>query len=248
LHESPWGDSRQVNTLIEQGFVGDGVLLPEYLCDRVPVVGRGMAIWQVRVSRPGEPVHEVLGGIEQPSVIAAGADVIRRFSKLDRTLAATTHPLGGRESLFIGQAAGGEMYNQSPTRFTIDGTRRWLSPTTPEQAERQLREVLATVEHGGANLDADFILVRDAFEFSPDDPLVNAFQSASTAIMGQPLPIGAKPFVDDGNAFVSRGGVCAITHGPDAQGAHTANESVPVDELVRVANVYALTAIAYCAT
>jgi acetylornithine deacetylase/succinyl-diaminopimelate desuccinylase-like protein len=66
--------------------------------------------------------------------------------------------------------------------------------------------------------------------------------------MGQPLPIGAKPFVDDGNAFVSRGGVCAITHGPDAQGAHTANESVPVDELVRVANVYALTAIAYCAT
>jgi len=29
-------------------------------------------------------------------------------------------------------------------------------------------------------------------------------------------------------------------------GAHTVNESVSLDELVRVAQVYALTAVAYC--
>jgi len=64
---------------------------------------------------------------------------------------------------------------------------------------------------------------------------------------GRELPIGAKPFVDDGNTFIRRGGVPAITHGPDAKGAHTLNEEVSVDELVRVATVYALAAIGFCA-
>ena len=37
-----------------------------------------------------------------------------------------------------------------------------------------------------------------------------------------------------------------LTHGPLAQGAHTTRETVSLDELVRVARVYALTAVAYC--
>src|SRR5262245_53811680 len=31
LHETPWGDGRQLDQLIAEGFVGDAVLLPEYL-------------------------------------------------------------------------------------------------------------------------------------------------------------------------------------------------------------------------
>ena len=34
--------------------------------------------------------------------------------------------------------------------------------------------------------------------------------------------------------------------GPNATGAHTIDESCPVSELVRVAQVYALAALAYC--
>jgi len=58
--------------------------------------------------------------------------------------------------------------------------------------------------------------------------------------------LGAKIFVDDGSTYISTGGIPALTHGPDAKGAHTLNEAVPVAELVRVAQVYALTAIAFC--
>ena len=53
-------------------------------------------------------------------------------------------------------------------------------------------------------------------------------------------------FVDDGNTFVHVAGVPAITHGPDGKGARTVDEEVPVNELVRTAMVYALTAIEYC--
>src|SRR5262249_56144508 len=43
LHEAPWGDSRQIDQLIRDGHRGDAVLLPEPLCDILPVAGRGSA-------------------------------------------------------------------------------------------------------------------------------------------------------------------------------------------------------------
>ncbi len=41
-------------------------------------------------------------------------------------------------------------------------------------------------------------------------------------------------------------GVPVLTHGPLARGAHATRETVSLDELVRVARVYTLTAVAYC--
>src|SRR5579863_5101828 len=47
LHEAPWGDGRQLEALIREGYVGDAVLIPEYLNAVVPVVGRGLATWKI---------------------------------------------------------------------------------------------------------------------------------------------------------------------------------------------------------
>ena len=66
------------------------------------------------------------------------------------------------------------------------------------------------------------------------------------AISGDILPFGAKPFCDDANSFWSIAGVPAITHGPTAGGAHTLDEWVSIDDLVRVARLYALTALEFC--
>ncbi len=247
LHELPWGDGSQVDGLIREGYIGDGVLLPEYLSDQLSVIGRGMCVLEIDVTRSGEPVHEVLGGKQQPSVISAGAELIRRFDELDQELAKLTHPMAGCESIFFGQIAGGEIYNQSPTELKISGTRRWLPGTTIESAQQQFFDVLADVaQKSGTQIEGNFQVARDAFELDQQHPLVAAFQSSHTSAVGKPLPIGAKPFVDDGNTFVRGGGIAAITHGPAATGAHTVNEQVPVDELVRVALVYALTAVEFC--
>jgi acetylornithine deacetylase/succinyl-diaminopimelate desuccinylase-like protein len=247
LHETPWGDGSQVNGLIAAGCVGDGVLLPEYVADRLPVIGRGLAVWEVRVSRPGVPVHEVLGGIEQPNVIAAGSEVVRRFMELDQQLARLTHPLAGRESVFVGQMHGGEIFNQSPTELKLSGTRRWLPGTSIAEAERSFQGILSDVAtRTGTEISGRFQVARDAYELDANEPLLTAFQSAHAGATGQPLPTGAKPFVDDGNAFVRMAGLPAISHGPNATGAHTLNERCPVSELARVALVYALTAVAFC--
>lgn len=248
LHETPWGDGTHIDALIEGGYLGDGVLLPEYLSSCLPVAGRGLAVLNIEVKREGQPVHEVIGGIEQPNVIAAGGEVIQRLMQLDRELSKLTHPMAGRESTFVGQVNSGEIYNQSPTELKIAGTRRWLAGSEIETVKKQYHDLLAEVaQQSGTQIAGKFQVARDAFELNPQDPFLVAFQSAYLAATGQEIPHGAKPFVDDGNAFIRDGGIPAVTHGPDAKGAHTLNEEVPVDELVRVALVYALTAVSFCA-
>lgn len=254
LHESPWGDGRQLNQLIADGNVGDAVLLPEYLSDVLPVIGRGGLTWLATIKRDGSPVHEVMRP-DEPNVIAVGAELTRRILDLDQRLKDKTHPLAGRESAFIGQIHGGQIFNQYPQECWLEGTRRWLPETqrAPEikraDVEIELRALtLALANETGTNIRLDINLMRDAFVL-PDHPFVDAFQRAYMTISkGRPLPTGAKPFCDDGNSFWALAHVPAITHGPKAGGAHTLDEWVSIDDLVRVAKVYALTALEFCSS
>jgi acetylornithine deacetylase/succinyl-diaminopimelate desuccinylase-like protein len=109
------------------------------------------------------------------------------------------------------------------------------------------RDLLSELSRGtGVPVSAEFRFIRDAFHLPEDDPLTRAFQQAYTAVSGAPLRAGPKPFVDDGNSFYGMRRVPAITHGPRAGGQHTAHEWVEGDDLVRVAGLYALTAVLYC--
>ena len=92
LHEAPWGFGQQLDRLIADGCVGDAVLIPEPLCDHLPVAGRGQACWEATIRRPGPPVHEVMRPADEPSVIAAGAELVARLDRLDERLAADVRP------------------------------------------------------------------------------------------------------------------------------------------------------------
>jgi acetylornithine deacetylase/succinyl-diaminopimelate desuccinylase-like protein len=248
LHEAPWGDGRQLNQLIHEGILGHAVLLPEPLCDVLPVAGRGSATWQVFIRRDGKPVHEVMRPRDAPSVIAAAADLVRRLSRLDRELAAVHHPVCGAASVFIGQIHSGEIYNQYPQESWLEGTRRWLPGTDPSKVESDFRARIAQLGSATHTLvESKWMFIRDAFVLDPADPLVASFQHCYQSVSGSRLPTGPKPFVDDGNSFSALAGVPAITHGPRAGGQHTVSEWVEIDDLVRVANLYAAIALDYCA-
>jgi acetylornithine deacetylase/succinyl-diaminopimelate desuccinylase-like protein len=183
----------------------------------------------------------------EPSVIAAGAELIARLGRLADAVAAKTDEMAGSESVFIGQVHSGEIYNQYPQQCLVEGTRRWLPGTKREAVEAELRELFAGVARDtGTAVEAEFCPIRDAFRLDSGDPFVETFQQAHEAVSGKRLPLGAKPFCDDGNSFWALAGVPAITHGPQAGGAHTLAEWVSIDDLVRVAHLYALTAVAYC--
>lgn len=247
LHEAPWGLGQQLDRLIQDGYVGDAVLLPEPLSDRLPVIGRGGATWKVAIRRAGAPVHEVMRPPDEPSVIAAGAELVARLGHMGKALALRTDPLAGCETVFIGQIHSGEIFNQYPQECRLEGTRRWLPGRSRKEVEGEFRGLLAELARDTVTtVSADFIFIRDAFYLDQQDPLVPSFQAAYEASAGQPLPIGPKPFIDDGSSFWALARKPAITHGPRAGGQHTLNEWVSIDDLVRIAHVYALTAVGYC--
>lgn len=247
LHEAPWGRGEQLDRLIAEGIIGDAVLIPEPFCEHLPTAGRGAATWRAILRRDGPPVHEVHRPADQPSVIAAGADLVRRLQTLDEHLKHQVDPVAGRASVFIGQFHSGEIYNQYPQEAMLEGTRRWLPGTDRQAVEAEMRQVFAELARDWRiAADLEFRLIRDAFRLDLDSPLVAVFQQAYFAVVGRRLPTGPKPFVDDGNSFWALANIPAITHGPRAGGQHTVEEWVDVEDLERVALLYALTAWLYC--
>jgi len=247
LHEAPWGLGQQLDRLIDEGWHGDAVLLPEPLFEQLPIAGRGVATWKVTIRRKGTPVHEVRRPADEPSVIAAGGMLVERLMRLGDHLATLRDPLAGIESAFIGQIHSGEIYNQYPQECWLEGTRRWIPTTHPAAVEREFRALLTDLATAtGTHVELDWRPVRGAFALNLEDPLVTAFQSSYLRTSGQELETGPKPFVDDGNSFWSRAGIAAITHGPRSGGQHTTEEWASIDDLVRVAHLYALTAVSYC--
>lgn len=247
LHEAPWGFGRQLDDLIRTGLIGDAVLIPEPLSDRLATAGRGQACWAARFYRDHPPVHEVMRPEGLPDVLVAGAELVRQCQALNERLAWQTHPIAGRSSVFVGQIHAGEIYNGSPQECRLEGTRRWVPGIDWVGVEAEFRTSAERIaRESRTHLDLRFQLVRDAFRLEVDHPFVAAFDSACRTIRGEPLPRGPKPFVDDGNSFHALAGIPSITHGPRAGGQHTTDEWVDLEDLARVAVLYALTAVLYC--
>lgn len=247
LHEAPWGDGRQLDQMIREGYVGDAVLIPEPMHEPLAVIGRGSATWKVTIRRDGAPVHEVRRPLDQPSVIAVGAELVARLTARNASLSQPCNPLCGSASVFIGQFHAGEIYNQFPQECWLEGTRRWLPGTDRRAVEAEFRALLAELAvQTRTQIDCDWFFIRDGFRLDQADPFVDVFQSAYREQSGTSLPIGGKMFVDDGNSFWANAQVPAITHGARSGGAHTIDEWVSIDDLVRVAELYARIAAAYC--
>ena len=177
LHEAPWGDGRQLNELIRGGIRGDAVLLPEPLCNVLPIAGRGSATWKAFIRRKGAAVHEVMRPRDEPSVIAAAAELIARLGRLESELATRTHPVCGAASVFVGQIHSGEIFNQFPHESWLEGTRRWLPDEDHHAVEADFRALLAQLgKDTRTEISCDWMMIRDAFALDRADPIVTAFQ------------------------------------------------------------------------
>ena len=97
-------------------------------------------------------------------------------------------------------------------------------------------------------IDCDWFFIRDAFSARcRPTRLSSTFRTALRGGLG-PASCRSAPSRSSTTATASgrSKNVPAITHGPRAGGQHTVNEWVEIDDLVRVALLYAATAVAYC--
>jgi acetylornithine deacetylase/succinyl-diaminopimelate desuccinylase-like protein len=238
LHEAPGGRGEDLQHLLDGGFHADMAVVCELSGHDVAIAHMGQVTAEITVSRPGMPTHELQTPTGTPHPLLAAARVVDAIRARNEELSADEHPLVGAETYFVGELHGGDFYNRFPTTCRIVGTRRWMPGNTLEAVDAEYRDLLAKVAaETGCEIDLDLKLVRGAYEIDPEHPLLQALQSSYREVTGKELePVGVKVVAD--GALFAAAGIPTVYHGPVGTGAHADVEYMPVDELVRAAEVY----------
>jgi len=236
LHEAPNDYGESLTDLCRRGRHGDVAVVCETGQEVLPLVGRGMGIFELHVARAGELCHEVTGA---PNPIDQLTEALSRLRAQQQRMAAVQEPYVGAETIFVGQVEAGAFYNQVPTAAYAQGTWRFSPQKTAAEAEAELRALLADLPlPEGITLDPRFTLVRPSYALSPDEPLVRAFQAAYQSVHDRPLPLAGAKAVCDVPIFVREAGIPCVGHGPANHGAHGEPEYVLVDDLAACCRVY----------
>jgi acetylornithine deacetylase/succinyl-diaminopimelate desuccinylase-like protein len=238
LHEAPGGRGEDLKHLLESGFRADMAVVCELSGHDVAVAHMGQATVEITVFRPGMPTHELQTPKGTPHPLHAAARVIDAIGGRNQELSAVEHPWVGAETYFVGEVHGGDFYNRFPTACRIVGTRRWAPGNTLEAVTAEYLDLLDGVAtETGCDIALELKLVRGAYEIDPAHPLLQALQESYRDVTGSELePVGIKVVAD--GALFAEAGIPTVYHGPVGSGAHGDIEFMPVDELVRAAEVY----------
>ena len=171
-----------------------------------------------------------------------------RLDRLEQELRARPpHPLVGPPSLHAPTLHGGSELSTYAASCRLGIERR----TVPGETEAGVRaEIEALIEQTRA-ADPSFqaavrcLLARNAFEVSPDAPIVSAVRAAATRHLGRSPALIGKPFWMD-SAILADAGVETVIIGPIGGGAHTSEEWVDLQSLERLAVILADATLAYC--
>lgn len=246
--EAP-GTSEGVRALIKRGIGADWAVVGEATGLEIACAHKGMEWLKIEVR--GKAAH---GSVPQQGInaITKAAKIIQALeTKVVPRLKERVHPLVGSPTLNIGRIEGGVQANIVPDycRFILD--RRYIPGETLEEVRGEVQEVIAELKREDPELDAQIVPQREStgrgpMETAVDHPLVKALQRAGADILGHEPVVKGVDYWTDG-AHLVKAGIPTVVFGPGhiAQ-AHGAVEFVEVEQLVKAAKVYALTALELC--
>ena len=242
-HES--GTNETLEGLLRRGIHGDAVIVAEGLGTSLPVVGLGLGIWELLISREGEPVHEnhVVPGTPHP--IMAGLRVMELLGERATELAKKEIDYLGPESVFVGKFQGGDYFNRLPTTCTLAGTRRFGPETSLSDVREEFERTAATVAaETGAGIELT-LSGLESFRIGEDEEIVRVVRQAHEDQTGRNLPLSGMRTVGNVSNFVKSGGLPAVYYGIGLSTAHSDNEYIRLDEAVQVARVFIRAILGY---
>jgi putative selenium metabolism hydrolase len=250
-----WCDGIAPNTFVEE----DPKVRPDYVVIGEPTrmrVYRGhKGRIELKVTASGRSAHAATHYLGDNAVYKM-MPVIMGIRDLDRRMrfGLGSHPLLGHASVVVTDvSARTASLNAVPDQFTIYLDRRITLSESYDEVIAQIRGLIPDY------LEQE-ILVEELFYDTPsytgftfpvakyfpawalDDlhPLVQAGQQALQELWGEVLPLGTWDFSTNGTYWVGKAQIPAIGLGPgDEVTAHTMNENVPLEDVVRAAEWYA---------
>jgi acetylornithine deacetylase/succinyl-diaminopimelate desuccinylase-like protein len=228
--------------LLEQGF-GRGAafaIVGEPTNLRVELGNRGVAWFEVavkgRAGHSGRPKTGVNAVHYAGRLIAAIADM--EFGLRNDLFEVPT------PSITVTMVHGGLKANIVPPDCTLTIDRRLLPGETAALAARQIEDLIASMPQEGVSTRVACVKSSEPYLIGTDEPVVQALAKAHERVVGPGLPYRAKGGGTDGSHLYHLGGVPTALYGPgDPNLAHTADEFVVLDNVVKAAKVYALAAL-----
>ncbi len=227
-----------IRALAAQGVRGAGAVVGEPTDLAVVVAHKGLVRWRMRVAgkaahsaRPAEGVNAVL----KMAALLRGLE-----ERLPLRFAARSHPRLGPPTWNVGRIAGGLQPNIVPDTCWVDIDRRLVPGESPESALAEVRELAAEITRHEPDLVVTLdppYLADDPLETPEDAAVVTAAQAAVRAAGGDGRLAGV-PYGTDGSKL-AQAGVPTVVLGPGSiDVAHTARESVPLEQVVAAAAIY----------
>ncbi len=220
-------------------FWAQGAVVGEPTELDVVIAHKGMVRWRIEVTGKAAHSSKPKEGIN--AVTKMARIICRIEDRMQPMLARISHPLVGPPTLSIGKIRGGIQINIVPDRCVIELDRRLNPGEDPnavlESFEQLLNEMRGEDPQLQVAMEEPF-LVDYPLETEETEEVVLLAKSAISAVRGQAKVKGV-PYGTDGSK-TARAGIPTIVLGPGSiDQAHTANEYVEIDQVVKAAEIYA---------
>ncbi len=207
----------------------------------VVVAHKGFAWWEVTAA--GRAAHGSQPHLGVDAIAAIGP-VLVAIGELEDLLGNRRHELLGPGSVHASLIAGGQELSSYPEHCVLAIERRTLPGEDAAQLDAELERLVAGTG-GPAQLSGRTTLVREPFEVSPEEPIVELLREQVAARLGhEPKVRGHSAWMDA--AFISATGIPTVVFGPDGAGAHAVEEWVDLASVRECAEVMLATARAFC--
>lgn len=242
-------ESLGAEALIRSGFKADGAVIGEPSENRVAIGHKGLEWLEARFF--GRAVH---GSVREDGIdaIAAAAHFVALVeSEMIPGFGKDPDPLLGPSAINVGTIRGGQQPSMVAAECRVQVDRRWVTTETIEQVFAGLEALLARVRAARPGLRTELArmpggmasMLHGPLVIDPGHPLVlaarGAFADAGTTDPGQTV----FPAWTDGALLWREAGIPTLVWGPgELRLAHSAEESVRVDEVLLAARLYAAAA------
>jgi acetylornithine deacetylase len=230
---------------IRAGFTGDMAVIPEPTRLEVVIAHAGAITFTLDV--PGKAAHA--------STRLEGVSALDKVLKLSEALVDDEHQRNESESnplmralglpypTIIGKVQGGEWASTVLDRVVVEGRYGVRLGQSVEDAEADLLRAISTAWSADDFLRQFPVRLEvtggkfGSAEVPVDHPLPNAIAAAAERVTGTRPPLVGVPYGADMRLFINEGIPC-VMYGPgDVRLAHTADERVPLEEVVTCARV-----------
>lgn len=156
------------------------------------------------------------------------------------------HPAVGHPVLSVNMISAGVAHNVVPGEAIISIDRRLIPGEDKESALADIVAKLDAAGEGDPDYRYELIVDPDGSYIDPnitpeDSPLVRAFQESVRVVTGQEPEFFVQWAGMTDGRFYRQHGIDTVGMGPSGEGAHGANESILIDDLVKEGRIYAQT-------